>query len=193
VLLFRPAILLSVVPLVAVPVAAQVNPPAQTLEQQLTQLSEDWMRAVWDKDDVAINRLMADEFVLFSPGAPISKRQTKPDWLRNARIAGSGECEYSNVHVQAIGEVAVMAAEMHCKGDFHGIGFEASSIVSDVWVKRDGMWKIAARIASTSPRFLGIWMPLFMGAALPLAAWCWFAVTARFRQRNSLLSSANRF
>jgi ketosteroid isomerase-like protein len=188
--LIRPAMLLSVVPFVPAPLAAQA--PPQPLEQQLTQLSEDWMRAVWDKDDSVLNRLMADDFVLISPGGTI-KKQTRPDWLRTTRMAGSGECAYSNIHVQSIGDMAIMAAEMTCKGDFHGIGLEANAVVSDVWVKRDGTWKVAARIASASPHFTGIWMPLFIGAALPLAAWCWFAVRARFRERDSLLSSANRF
>jgi len=190
--LLRPAILFSVVPIVPGPVAAQPITPPQTLEQQITQLSEDWMRAVWDKDDAVLNRLMTDDFVLISPGGSI-KTQTHPDWLRTVRMAGNGECSYSNIHVHAIGEMAIMAAEMSCKGDFHGIGFEADSVVSDVWVKRDGTWRVAARMASTSPRFTGIWMPLFIGAALPLAAWCWFASRARLRERNSLMSSANRF
>ena len=150
------------------------------------------MRAVWDKDDATLNRLMADEFVLISPGGP-NKRLSRPEWLRNVRMAENGECAYSNIHVQTIGEIAIMAAEMACKGDYHGIGLEAKSVVSDVWVKHDGAWKIAARMASTSPRFRGIWMPLMIGAALPLAAWCWFSVQARFRARDSLLSSANRF
>ncbi len=185
--MLRPAILLSVVPLVPVPSAAQ------TVAQQITQLSADWMRAVWDKDDTVLNRVMADDFVLLSPGGSI-KSQTRPDWLRSVRLAGNGECGYSNVHVQSIGsEMAIMAARMSCKGDFHGIGLEADSVVSDVWVKRDGTWRIAARVASTSPHFTGIWMPLLIGAALPLAAWCFFSIRAKLRARDSLLSSANRF
>ena len=188
--LLRPAILLSVVPLAPAPVLAQA--PAPALVQELTKLSDDWMRAVWDKDDAALNRLMTDDFVLFSPGGSI-KRQSRPEWLRTARLAGSGECSYSNIHVQSLGDFAIMAAEMSCKGDFHGIGLEANSVVSDVWVMRDGGWKVASRIASTSPRFTGIWAPLLIGAALPLVAWAWFGMRGRYRERNSLLSSANRF
>jgi ketosteroid isomerase-like protein len=192
--LLRPAILLGVVPLVPVPVAAQATAAPQALEQELTRLSDEWMRGVWDKDDSVMNRLMADDFVILSPGGA-NKVQKRPDWLRNARMAGSGECAYSNIHVQAIGaDFAIMAAELTCKGDYHGIGLEANSVVSDVWVKRDGGgWKVAARIASTSPRFTGIWAPLLIGAALPLVAWLYFAIRNGKRERNSLLKSANRF
>lgn len=188
--LLRPAFLLSLVPLVPAPALAQASPAA--LEQELTKRSDDWMRAVWDKDDAVLNRLMTDDFVLISPGGT-SKIQSRPDWLRNARLAGSGECAYSNIHVQSFGDFAIMAAELSCKGDYHGIGMEANSVVSDLWVKRDGVWRVASRIASTSPRFTGIWMPLLIGAAVPLAAWLWFGVRSRYRQRNSLVSSANRF
>ena len=187
--IFRPALLLSVVPLVPTPVLAQAP---MAIEQELTQLSEEWMRAVWDKDDAVLNRLMTDDFVLLTPGWS-NKRQDRPEWLRTARMAGSGECAYSNVAVQILGEYAIMAAELSCKGDYHGIGLEANSVVSDVWVKRGGRWRVASRIASTSPKFRGIWMPLMMGAAFPLVAWAWFASRSRYRGRNSLLSSANRF
>jgi ketosteroid isomerase-like protein len=190
--MLRPAVVLSVVPMVPVPLCAQAPPAPQVLEQELARLSDDWMRAVWDKDDAALNRLMTDDFVLLSPGGS-KKRQNRPDWLRTARMAGSGECAYSNIHIQSFGDYAILAAELSCKGDFHGIGLEANSVVADVWVKRAGSWKVASRIASTSPRFSGIWMPLLIGATLPLMAWLWFAIKARRRERSSLLSSANRF
>ena len=108
-------------------------------------------------------------------------------------MAEAGECAYSNIHVQSFGDFAVMAAELSCKGDYHGIGLEAKSVVSDVWVKRDGTWKVASRIASSSPRFTGIWMPLLIGAAIPLMAWLWVGMRASHRRRGNLLSSANRF
>jgi len=192
--LFRPTILLSVVPLVPVPVAAQAPAASpQVLEQELTRLSDDWMRAVWDKDDAVLNRLMADDFVLLSPGGS-NKVQQRPDWLRVVRNAGNGECSYSNIHVQSFGpDIAILAAELSCKGDYHGIGLESSSVVSDVWMRRDGTWKVVSRIASASPRFTGIWAPLLIGAAAPLAAWIWFASRSRYRERNSLIRSANRF
>src|SRR5450432_2520587 len=173
--LLRPAILLSVVPLVPVPATAQFAAKPVALEAELTKRSEDWMRAVWDKNDGALNLLMADDFVLISPGGS-NKVQKRPDWLRNARMAGNGECVYSNIHVQSFGDYAIMAAELSCKGDFHGIGLEANSVVSDLWVRRDGSWRVASRVASTSPRFIGIWMPLLIGAVVPLAAWLWFSV-----------------
>ena len=188
--LLRPAILLSVVPLASGPVAAQTSPAA--LEQELTRLSDEWMRAVWEKDDAVLNRLMTDDFVLISPGGS-NKRQSRPDWLLSTRIAGAGECSYSNVTVQTVGDIAIMAAELSCKGDYHGIGLEANSVVSDVWIRRDERWKVASRIASTSPRFTGIWMPLAIGASFPLAAWIYFAVRSGYRRSHSLLSSANRF
>ena len=187
--MIRPAMVLSLVPLSPAPAQAQTP---MALEQELTRLSDNWMHAVWDKDDATLNRLMTDDFVLFSPGGS-TKRQSRPDWLRTARLAGNGECSYSNVYVQSMGDFAIMAAELSCKGDYHGIGLEASSVVSDVWVKRDGRWRVASRIASSSPSFRGIWMPLLIGAAVPLVAWAWFSVRSRYHERNSLLSSANRF
>ncbi len=186
--LLRPAILLSVVPLMPVPAAAQPAP----VEQELTRLSDEWMRAVWDKDDAVLNRLMTDDFVLITPGSS-SVRQSRPEWLRTARMAGPGECVYSNIQVQWMGDFAIMSAHLSCKGDYHGLGLEANSVVADVWVKLDNKWRVASRVASTSPRFIGIWMPLLIGAAFPLLAWGWFGFRGRYRNRNSLLSSANRF
>lgn len=188
--LLRPAVLLGVVPFVPAPLVAQASPAA--LELELTRLSDEWMRAVWDKDDTVLNRLMTDDFVLLTPGSS-TRKQTRPDWLSSTRLASTGECSYSNVYVQSMGDFAIMAAELSCKGDYHGIGLEANSVVSDVWVRREGRWRVASRIASTSPRFTGIWMPLMLGAAFPLLAWLFFSFRSGYRHRNSLLSSANRF
>ena len=190
--MLRPAILLSAAPFVPAALPAQVPQAPQALEQELTRLSDEWMRAAWDKDDTVLNRLMADDFVLVSPGS-VNRIQSRPDWLRNARMAEAGECAYSNIHVQSFGDFAVMAAELSCKGDYHGIGLEARSVVSDVWMRREGGWKVVSRIASSSPRFTGIWMPILIGAAIPLVAWIWVAIRASQRRRGSLLSSANRY
>lgn len=91
-----------------------------------------------------------------------------------------------------MGDFAIMSSHLACRGDHHGIGLEANSVVSDVWVKLDNRWRVASHVASTSPRFTGIWMPLLIGPAFPLLAWFWVLFRGRYRNCNSLLSSANR-
>jgi ketosteroid isomerase-like protein len=171
-------------PLLAVPLFSQ------PVEQQVDLLTNQWMKAVSEKDDNTLNRLMADEFVAYLPETGKSINRT--EWLRQARLMDNAECEYKSTQVRSYGEFAVASGRLICKGDIKGIGLQSDSVVADTWVRRDNQWKVSTRVAAETPSFTGIWRPLAIGAAIPSLLWLWFAFRNRNRSRGSLLSSANR-
>ena len=163
---------------------------SQPVEQQVDILTNQWMKAVSDKDDNTLNRLMADEFVAYLPETGKSINRT--EWLRQARLMDNAECEYKSTQVRSYGEFAVASGRLICKGEVKGIGLEADSVVVDTWVRRDNQWKVSTRVASETPSFTGIWRPLAIGAAIPTLLWMLFAFRNRNRTHGSLISSANR-
>jgi ketosteroid isomerase-like protein len=163
---------------------------SQPVEQQVDLLTNQWMKAVSDKDDNTLNRLMADEFVAYLPETGKSINRT--EWLRQARLMDNAECEYKSTQVRNYGEFAVASGRLICKGEVKGIGLQADSVVADTWVRRDNQWKVSTRVAAETPSFTGIWRPLAIGAAIPSLLWLWSAFRNRNRSQGSLLSSANR-
>jgi ketosteroid isomerase-like protein len=182
----RQAILFGVVPMVSLPVQAQ----APGVDQEIIALSEQWMRAVWEHDDATLHRLMADDFVYSTPGEPV-KMARRQEWLQSFSSNG-GECKISSPHVDAFGDIAILAAELSCPAGWEKLRIHVRSVVSDVWVRRGGQWRVTTRVANGLPAF-GAWMPVSLGAVAPLALWAWFSIRDRSRQRGSLLSVANRY
>lgn len=171
-------------------IAAATPAFPQSVESVIERLTAEWMTALGNKDDATLNRLMAEEFLSYAPES--GKYVNRTEWLRQARISDSMECEVRSLQVRSYVEFAVASGRVVCKGEIRGIGMEEDSVVADTWVRRDGQWKVSTRIAATSPRFTGIWAPLAIGAALPTLLWFAAAVRRRMRQGSSLISSANR-
>lgn len=163
---------------------------SQPVEQQIEVLSSQWMKAVADKDDNTLNRVMADEFLAYLPESGRSINRT--EWLRQARLMENAECEYKSKQVRSYGEFAVASGRLICRGDIKGIGLETDSVVADTWVRRDNQWKVSTRVSAESPSFIGIWKPLAIGAAIPTILWLLFSFSRRTRSRGNLISSANR-
>ena len=163
---------------------------SQPVEQLIDQLSIQWMRAVGDKDDGTLNRIMADEFLAYLPESGRSINRT--EWLRQVCLMENAECEYKSTQVRSYGDFAVASGRLLCKGDIKGVGLETDSIVADTWVKRDNQWKVSTRVSASSPGFAGIWKPLAIGAAIPTLLWILVAFGRGSRSRGNLISSANR-
>ncbi|BDC52724.1 hypothetical protein F183_A50390 [Bryobacterales bacterium F-183] len=171
-------------------VAAAIPAFTQPVEQIIERLSSEWMNAVGQKDEATLNRLMADEFLAFLPES--GKSINRAEWLRQARLMESAECEYKNTQVRNYGDFAIASGRLTCTGDIRGIGLQDDSVVADTWVRRDNQWKVSTRVVSTSPSFTGIWRPLLIGAAIPSVLWAIAAIRRRMRMDSSLLSSANQ-
>ena len=187
----RQAILFGVVPMVSLPVLVHGQGGASPgIEQEIITLSEQWMRAVWERDDATQNRLMADDFVYSTPNESV-KMARRQEWLTNFS-GNSGPCTFSSPHVDSFGNTAVIAAELSCPAGWEMLRLRAKSVVSDVWVRRGPEWRVATRVSNGLPRF-GWWVPLLVGMAIPLLLWSWFSLRDRTRQRTSLLSVANRY
>ncbi len=162
----------------------------QSVEQIVDRLTTEWMAAVGNKDDATLNRIMADEFIAHIPES--GRAINRSEWLRQARLMENAECEYKSTQVRSYGEYVLASGRLSCKGDIKGIGLEEDSVVSDVWVHRDNLWKVSTRVVASTPRFTGIWRPLAIGAGIPSLLWLFVAIRNRSRQSGSLISSANR-
>src|SRR5215469_553281 len=121
------------------------KPPAEL--QQFVTLEEDWMKAVAQKDQEALKRLMADEFTLtsaYSTGDVI----TRDEFLKNIQSVKQNELSFYNASVSIYGDVAVLKARIKDNYTINGEDRSGDYLITDVWVKRDGHWQVVTRHSS---------------------------------------------
>jgi ketosteroid isomerase-like protein len=128
--------------------AAKESPAAQPpniAEQELIGLSTELMKAVERKDREALERLVSDEFTLESPG-DAGESVGKATWIDNAVGMKWENFEFHNFRVRFYGNTAVVTFLLDFKVTT-GVGIPISSDaqITDVWVKQNGQWQIAAR------------------------------------------------
>jgi len=162
---------------------AQESPVLQqpiTPEQELISLSEQWMAALERKDRATLERLMADGFYISPPGE--LEKVERGEWLKNAHEMDWDSLKYHNFKVDIYGDTAAVTSRL----DFAvttrwGIPISTSSPVTDIWVRRNGQWQVAARHFGMSSLETKLRVAAGLIAGLALCSLIWLFM--RFRRR----------
>src|SRR5688500_6975203 len=107
------------------PVPSVTNAPAtpsasaEDVEATIAQLERDWVAAIVKKDEVALDRLLADEFAGVSPTAHYYNKEMAIDDLTKATYAVES-MELDDVSVNTYGEFAVAFASQEEKSRYAG-------------------------------------------------------------------------
>ena len=154
-------------------------------EQQLRQLTVEWMAAVAKKDARRLEQIMAPDYTLEMPG--VLERVGRAEWVRNAINKQWGNFRYENVSVAVEGGQAVVTSRLYFK--VSPIPATLDSGIVDVWTKRSGQWQIKTRYLATSDFFTKVTFAAGVIATAVLLAVA--AVVLRFvRRRRTNLRSA---
>lgn len=118
--------------------------PATSEQQQLIDLSEQWMNALERQDRAALERFLADDYYISAPGE--LTKVGRSEWLKNAVELKWDSLKYHNFKIDIYGDTAVVTALL----DFRvtnrwGIPISSNCQTIDVWAKRNGQWQVAAR------------------------------------------------
>jgi len=116
---------------------------AQDLQAHLRQAEEQVARALTTKDAVALEQLLAADFVM--RGAPDVARDT---WLKNAlTLCWGKQFEISDFAVsRATGDLAIVTLLLTTQQD--PVTCEPAiirSLLTDVWIREAGAWRLAVR------------------------------------------------
>lgn len=113
-----------------------------SIEQELRQKNEDWVRALVNADGATLNRVMADDCVFTHPLEGDDKAQFISD-------VESGELrvEYMNrdrVDVRIYGDTAVISCRDDAKWLYGGREISGIYRTLHVYAKRDEEWRLVA-------------------------------------------------
>ena len=113
-------------------------------EQELVTLSTQWMEALERKDQAALERFLADGFYISSVGE--LNKVSRSEWLKNALEMDWRNLRYQNFKVELYGDTAVVTSLLDFKVTTKsGIPISTNTQVTDIWIKRNGQWQVAAR------------------------------------------------
>lgn len=115
------------------------NPPAISVEDEIKQFEIEWGEAFERRDMVALDRFMADEYVVTDPlGNVRSKAESLAAIESNEVLFESTKSD--NVRVRINGDTAIVTGRSTFRGRYKGWSMCGQYQYTDVLVKRGGYW-----------------------------------------------------
>ena len=116
---------------------------------QITGLEQSLAALMPGSDRPAIERLVAPEFRLVGIRSTGFTDMSLADWLAAAREAVIHEFRVIEVRgVEAFGDAAVATVDAYWRADWKGQKIDERSLFTDVWIRRDGAWRLVRRHSS---------------------------------------------
>jgi len=161
------------------------TPEYSAAQQELITLSEQWNDALARKDIATLEHFLAADYYVSAAGA--LRKTERSVWLKNVEEMDWNSLKYRNVKVDIYGDTAVMTSLIDFKVTTKwGIPVGTDTQVTDVWVKRNGRWQVAARHlgAASIGDYLRIIGGFAAGLGLCFLIWLIFRLRRRFAAKK---------
>lgn len=123
--------------------ATSPKPQAGSAEQIISQIEQDWGVALMKHDVAAIDQIVSPDWMMTDPeGALADKTQTDADLKSGVLTIESFKIDDLKVHVD--GDTAVVFGLETEKSSYKGTDSSGQYRFTDVFVKRNGVWKAIA-------------------------------------------------
>lgn len=124
------------------PTAEKVSSTSNA-EQEVTQLTDQYIVALKGKDTAALERIWGDDLTFINPGGVVlTKAQRLADIQSGANRFDS--LETSDRKLKVYGDVAVMTSLTTMKGQYGGQDASGQYRVTNVFARRGGAWQIVS-------------------------------------------------
>ncbi len=132
----------------ATPEAQRPASDAHSFMELFTKLERDWMLAVQRKDQVALESILAPEFMertAADPQHPIPRA----DWIKNAIIDYNLQSfEIQDVSIRSFLDNAVISFEERLHNTKSGRDDSSRYFIVELWIVNHGRWQVARRFSS---------------------------------------------
>ena len=109
----------------------------------LTRLSDDWDKAIVRKDEKAIADNMAEDFRQIDPNANLETKQSFVAGIIDPKLT-IDPYTVEEFEVRLYGDTALLSGRTHMTGKYDGQAFESNYRYIDIYVRRNGAWKIVS-------------------------------------------------
>lgn len=123
------------------------NNNSPSMSTDLTQLENDWMRAMMKKDKPVLDQLVAPEFTVTGMKYLDSAAVTRSVWMQNTmQDLKIDSVHFLKIKVNTTDEVGVVRAQFYWSGAYGETHFADTTSFVDTWVKRAGDWRVVSRV-----------------------------------------------
>jgi ketosteroid isomerase-like protein len=110
------------------------------MEEELLKLEKTFAEAIAKNDPEAIERFVADDWIIIDPDGEIVDRTRFFEVIKSGALTHD-MMESDDLRVRIYGDSAVVTALTHTRGKFMGQEFSTQERATDVFVKCDGRWQ----------------------------------------------------
>lgn len=116
--------------------------------EELARVEEDWMRAMQERDEEALERYVADGF-RFTAVHLNPEPMTREQWMA-AAMGGYHimSFAYESMDIDVFGDTGVVHARYSQMASFDGVNLSNAFRLTDVWSRIDGHWQVVSRHSS---------------------------------------------
>ena len=120
-----------------------------TEEQTIREREKAWNNTILKADVPLAETFMSPDYFLAIgvPGKPLVKVDRK-QWLETLKVYFLEEMNLGEMLVSLYGDVATVAYKYSQTAKQGGPISLGDALITDIWVKRDGVWKVTARYSS---------------------------------------------
>ena len=127
-------------------IACSSNTDQKPMSSDLTQLENDWMHAMMNKDQSVLDKLVAPEFTVTGMKSIDSNAVTRSVWMQNVlQDMKIDSVHFLKIKTTTTDEVGIVRALFYWSGNY-GTRFADTTSIIDTWVKRNGDWRVVSRI-----------------------------------------------
>jgi ketosteroid isomerase-like protein len=109
----------------------------------LTRLSNDWDKAIVAKDEKAIANNMAEDFRQIDGYGNLETKQSFVKGIVDPKLT-INPYTVEEFDVRLYGDTALLSGRSHLTGTYEGKAFESNYRYIDIYVRRNGAWKIVS-------------------------------------------------
>ena len=109
----------------------------------LTKLSDAWDKAIIAKDEKAIAGNMAQDFRIIDGTGTVEDKPAFVAGIMDAKLT-IDPYTVEEFDVRLYGDTALLSGRTHMTGKYDGKPFESNYRYIDIYVRRDGAWKIVS-------------------------------------------------
>lgn len=123
----------------------------EAAEKALLALERRWMGALQQRDASSLSQLVADDFTLVSPRLVVAAGDRDRYFQHAMRDLSLTSYELEGVAVRLYGRTAVVSGRLRQSATVAGEDWGGDYHFTDVWVSRDGAWRVVSRHTSLLP------------------------------------------
>jgi len=115
-------------------------------EEEVRRLERQWLDAYEQKDPEAMNRIVAEDFIITFPNGAM---QTKPQLMAMIKAPGRASETQMRFHTEdvrsrAYGDTVILTGRVVTEYERDGKTVTERSRYTDTYVRRDGRWQVVA-------------------------------------------------